>query len=355
MCKDAPSPPKGVGQAAKMNAETAKEALAFYKDIYANDLMPMQREQQEMSRQLIERYLANMDKQDKFADEQNAYYEETYKPIEKQMAKDAAEYDSESNVTRRQGIAAAATNQQFSNATAQTSRNLARYGVNPNSSAFAQTNAKLIRDQALASAGAQTGAAFDTLDKAIALRAGVSNFGRNMPNTAANYYTLGNGSASGAMGTSSQMQGQMAANAALMQQGFGTSIQANNSAANIWQQDYNARLQAAQSQNDALSGIISLGTQAGLGGMANGWKGAAQAVTGRAFADGGKVHQGGGKVRGPGDGSGIDDQVPALLSDGEYVIPADVVRAKGVEFFDKLKRKYHTPASVQRRRAIERA
>lgn len=29
------------------------------------------------------------------------------------------------------------------------------------------------------------------------------------------------------------------------------------------------------------------------------------------------------------------------LSDGEYVVPADVVRAKGIEFFDKLTMKYH--------------
>lgn len=35
------------------------------------------------------------------------------------------------------------------------------------------------------------------------------------------------------------------------------------------------------------------------------------------------------------------DQIPAMLSHGEYVVPADVVRAKGVEFFDNLSKKYH--------------
>jgi len=48
----------------------------------------------------------------------------------------------------------------------------------------------------------------------------------------------------------------------------------------------------------------------------------------------------------------VDDRVPAMLSQDEYVIPADVVRAKGEEFFDKLLEKYHTPASQQRRGAI---
>lgn len=41
------------------------------------------------------------------------------------------------------------------------------------------------------------------------------------------------------------------------------------------------------------------------------------------------------------------DRVPALLSHGEYVIPADVVRVKGTEFFDKLNEKYHTASEQQ--------
>jgi len=52
--------------------------------------------------------------------------------------------------------------------------------------------------------------------------------------------------------------------------------------------------------------------------------------------------------QGASDGSGIDDQVPAKVSVGEYVIPADVVHAKGREFFDKLIHRYHTPAQKQR-------
>jgi hypothetical protein len=35
------------------------------------------------------------------------------------------------------------------------------------------------------------------------------------------------------------------------------------------------------------------------------------------------------------------DQIPAMLAHGEFVVPADVVRSKGIEFFDKLVGKYH--------------
>lgn len=52
--------------------------------------------------------------------------------------------------------------------------------------------------------------------------------------------------------------------------------------------------------------------------------------------------------QGASDGTGIDDQVPARVSVGEFVIPADVVHAKGKEFFDKLIQRYHTPAAQQR-------
>jgi hypothetical protein len=75
-------------------------------------------------------------------------------------------------------------------------------------------------------------------------------------------------------------------------------------------------------------------------------------------ANGGRPQQptfsGGGSVpgtfisQGASDGTGIDDQVPAHVSVGEYVIPADVVHAKGKEFFDKLVQRYHVPAHQQR-------
>ena len=55
----------------------------------------------------------------------------------------------------------------------------------------------------------------------------------------------------------------------------------------------------------------------------------------------------GGEVAGP--GTGTSDSIPARLSDGEYVIPKDVVDAVGVEFFDMLREALHTPAAMQRK------
>lgn len=63
----------------------------------------------------------------------------------------------------------------------------------------------------------------------------------------------------------------------------------------------------------------------------------------------------GGLIVGP--GTGTSDSIPAVnssdgspvaVSNGEYVIPASVVQAKGVDFFDGLVRKYHTPNGLKK-------
>lgn len=68
-----------------------------------------------------------------------------------------------------------------------------------------------------------------------------------------------------------------------------------------------------------------------------------------AFKDGGLVEEKryaqGGLIEGPGGvdnvpGS-INDNEPARLTDGEFVIPRDVVMKKGTEFFEKMLEQYH--------------
>jgi hypothetical protein len=350
---DAPAPDPLIGQSAQANAELAKESFAFYKDIYKNELLPLQKEQTELGRKLVDRFLATMDKQDQFADEQNQFYKGTFRPVEQKMAQEAMDYDSTDNVNRRMGIAGANVEQAYSQAAQDNARNLSRYGLNPNSSAFAATNERLMRDSALAKAGAQTGAAFDTMDKAIALRAGAANFGRNMPNTAATYYSMAGNSGNQALGAGATGMNSAMAAGNFGGQGFGTAINANNSAGNLMLGDFQGRMQGYQAGQQAVGGLFQgLGTLGGmaLGGPMGGMLGKSLFGPPGGRADGGAIHSGPGHVSGP--GGPVDDKIPAMLSNGEYVIPADVVKAKGVEFFDKLKAKYHTPAAIQRRQAI---
>jgi hypothetical protein len=58
----------------------------------------------------------------------------------------------------------------------------------------------------------------------------------------------------------------------------------------------------------------------------------------------------GGDVDGP--GTGTSDSVPAMLSDGEYVLPADTVDAVGKATLDKLKAATHTPVRKPQARGM---
>jgi hypothetical protein len=108
-------------------------------------------------------------------------------------------------------------------------------------------------------------------------------------------------------------------------------------AGNMATQGFNNQMTAYNAQQQAnASTMQGIGSVVGMAGMF--------------MADGGQPEDldPGMIDDGPTDGSGIDDQVVARVSVGEYVIPADVVEAKGREFFDKLVAKYHTPADEQR-------
>jgi hypothetical protein len=179
-------------QQAAINAQTgaANEARALGQERFdrtmgmlERDVMPGLRQNVVTQGQIADEALATSRAQRGFADRQLQEYETTALPNERRVFSDAANYDSADNVARRGGMAAANVNQQFSNSTAQRARLLTRFGLNPNSSAFARQAGADARAQAAASAGAQTGAMFDTMDRAIALRRDAANLGRNMVNT----------------------------------------------------------------------------------------------------------------------------------------------------------------------------
>jgi hypothetical protein len=54
---------------------------------------------------------------------------------------------------------------------------------------------------------------------------------------------------------------------------------------------------------------------------------------------------GGGRARGALPVKQVRDEIPAMLAEGEYVVPADVVRAVGIEKLDKMVAKYHREGS----------
>lgn len=381
---------------AQLQYDLGKETLDFNKQYYTEVIKPMATRDMELREQLQGELLPALREQRQFAADQRQYYTDTFQPLERQMVQDAQGFDSAENVNRRMGIAAANVNQQFSNAAGQQARNLTRFGINPNSSAFARANANLVNQQALASAGMQTGAAFDTMDKAIALRAGAANFGRNMPNTAAQFGGLSNNTAGTASGVSGAGVNTAVSAGNFMNQGYGLAGNLNASAAGIDNNIFRNNIAMAQMQGHGVGQLFS-GIGQGLGMWGRGGFGGfglpgmspmrstnpsaslfndtnlygadpAFVVPG-SFADGGHVGDvmdkqeaamaaanagpagawtlppmqrmanggvpaQGGVVRGP--GGPRDDAVPAMLSRNEFVLNEGAVRHFGLDKLNKM-------------------
>jgi len=266
MSSDAPDPDPLMGEAARMSAETAKEALSFYKDIYARDILPRQQRNDALTASVTEQQLADQKAASAFSTQQRNEYTDKYLPVERQAIQDATGYDSTQNVEKRAGIAGAGVTQAYASARQQALSTLAKYGINPSSGAFGAVNSRLATQEALAGAGARTGAAFDTMDRGIALRTGVVNTGRGLTNTSAQFLASSNQAGSSASGASGANVGAGVSSAGVMNQGFETNIKGLNVAGGLMNQQYQTQVQAA-GQNPLLETIgAGVGLYAGLKG-----------------------------------------------------------------------------------------
>ena len=259
-------------EAAQLQYDLGKETLDFNRQYYNEVVKPTADFDLQSRREMTPILTQALREQTDFSRQQRDDYLNNWRPVEQRVRQDAMGYDSDENVNRRMGIAAANVNQQYSNAQGQQARALTRYGINPNSSAFARANANLVNQQALTAAGAQTGAAFDTQDRAIALRAGAANFGRNMPNTSATFGQLGNQTAGTTNATTAG--GVSVANAAgnFMNQGYGLAGSLNASGAGIDNSIFRNNLALADMQARGVGQLFSgIGQGFGMFGKSGGF------------------------------------------------------------------------------------
>lgn len=332
---------------AKLQKQTADETLSFYKQQYT-EMKPIL---EEITRTDLGIQKANAARADEYAQ----YERETFRPLEKELVRDAEQFNEEGKREALATTAAADVNTAFTNTRAQEGRALSRMGVNPNSNRFAALNNQLSLGQAATAAGAMTKTRNDAEQMGFARRMDAAGLGRGLAGNASTAYGVslnaGEGARTNAMAGGSFMGGGYGA----AQQGYSSAANSYGTAGNIYGQEFNGRMQGyqtkVQAQGALMQGIGSLAGTA-LGGWASGgFKG---------FADGGSIkkrsalrladgaHVGAGPVSGP--GGPVDDKVPALLSDGEYVLPADTTAKIGKAKLDKLVKETHTPAAVQRKR-----
>lgn len=356
-CSSPPKPPDLSGMAdasaevGRMNQQTAREQLDWAREQDVNNRALLQ--------EVLDIQLPAMRQQFETAEADRQRYEDFYRPFEDAFAEEAANYDTPERRERERGGAIADVNSQFDAGRRNALSRLEGYGVDPSSTRNQALDVGVRTQQAMAQAQAATGATRRTEDIGRALKSDVINMGRGALSNAAGFYgqAVGAGSAAqgNALNTTQSGAGAVQSslgfsNAALS--GFGQSSDIMNSGFQNEMSVFNAEQQQTAGMLSAAGGMAGMFMADGgeVEGMPSGPVAAQQRV-------GDPRYQGvpeqqeftqDGQVAGPGDGSGIDDRVPAQLSEGEFVIPADVVRAKGEEFFEKLLERYHTPAAQQR-------
>lgn len=342
MGKKAPDPPdlapvaQGSVDTARIAQETAREQLAFA------------REQSTANQDLLKRVLTSQEavqtEQLANARKDRQRFEELYQPLEEDLVKEFQEYDSPERQDLERGRAIADVNTQFDAARRNALQRLEGFGVDPSQTRNAALDLDTRIQQAAVQAGAATNATRQVEDRGRALRAEALNIGRGYPSNVAGSYgqvlQAGNSQIANANNTAGTTAGLYnSANGAL-----NTSIAGFQGAGNTLSQGFANQRGAAQDNSSSL--ISGVGAAAGIAALFLEDGGEVQPPsTRRAIpyeSEPGKIDYG------EGDGSGIDDRVPIMASREEYIIPADVVRIKGVEFFDRLVDKYHTPAKEQR-------
>ena len=331
-CYDAPAPPDLTEQT-EASAEIAREQLGL-----SREQMAWAREQDRMNRDTLGRVLdiqlpAMRDQFDN-AREDRQRYEDVYRPLEDNLVRDFQNYDSPERRMEERGRAVADVSSTFDAARRNALQRLESYGIDPSQTRNLALDIGVRTQQAAAQAGAANAADQRVDNTSRALRADALNIGRGLPSQVAQSYGQSVAAGQAGVGGAAATTGA-GVNALSSSLGFsGQALQGMGQSAGIASQGYQNQLGGFNANAAAQGNLMG-----GVGGLVG---------LGMGLADGGMPLDPLGAVdEGPTDGSGIDDQVPARLSVGEYVIPADVVEIKGREFFDKLVQKYHTPAAKQ--------
>lgn len=243
-----------------------------------------------------------------FAREQWDYYKQHYQPLEQEILGIAREAGSPEEQEAAAGRAVADVRQQYGISRDSYRRGLERYGLNPADPTYASMMLDTNLGEAAASAGAANMARDNERNSGYTKMIQALSLGKGLPTDASANMARAGASAGGAAATYGGIYRQDLANT-------------YNMTSALAQMPWNKLF---PSQPDVIGNRAATG-QLGPPGTD---------ASGSGVVDDVVYLKKGGLVRGP--GTGTSDSVPAMLSNKEFVIPAAVVRYKGVGFFEDL-------------------
>lgn len=338
--KSTPQPPdlgpsaQASTDVARIQQETAREQLAWAREQDTRN--------QEVLREVLDTQLPIMQENADNARQDRERYEQTFQPIEDNLIKEFQEYDSPERMQLERGRAIADVSSAFDAQRRNALQRLESYGVDPSQTRNAALDIGVRTQQAAAQAGAASNASRNVENTGRALRAEAINIGKGMPSQVAASYGQSIAAGNSGVGNANATTGAGANALTSGNAAMGQALQGYNQSANIQSQGFQNSMAAYNAQQEANSSALSgIGQIAGMAAMFMREGGHVPRRSALTFKKDGPVDQG------PTDGSGIDDQVPAMLSVGEFVVPADVVEKLGTQHFEKLIEKYHVPAEQQ--------
>lgn len=293
-------------------------------------------------------------------------YKQVYVPMQDGVIADAKTIDSAENQEAAAGRAHADVSSAMQRQRLAAVERLRSLGVNPSSEKFMDANMKFAAQEAALDAGAQNQAREGVKTMGRNMRASLASGGSGMAQTAGNMFGSAAGASRGlatdAFNRTSSQQREMGQFLSPIVGGVSKWVGDN---AGGWM---NSAKQGVARWNDPYKGStdwVDDSVAYNPGASGGGGEMMAQSdYSGGYYADGGVVrgprgYANGGEVDGPGTGTsdsiavavkGPGGVARGYLSDGEFVVPADVVKAKGTEFFNKLIETYHTPVRGVRRK-----
>ena len=334
-------------EVAEMAQQTAREQLAW------------SREQDVMNRATLDEVLSvqlpAMRDQFENARADRSRWEDVFRPMEDEFAQYAKDFDTPERREAERTKAISDVSTQFDASRRNALQRLEGYGVDPSQTRNSAMDIGVRTAQAAAQAGAGSASDKYVEQHGEQLRGQAIQLGRGVVGGVGGQYAGAVGAGQAGVGGANQTTAT-SSNAINATQGWGNqALSGYGQGSNIMNQGYQNEMAGYNAQNAQTAGMLQgIGSIAGAamairhGGYINKYQHGGQAldpnviegefkdVTGR---NPNEFQDATGDINGP--GGPMDDEIPAMLSDGEYVIPADVVRAKGEEFFDRLLEQYH--------------
>lgn len=257
---DAPDT-SGMNAAAVANAQLSKEALDWYKQIYA-DSAPDRAKAAALNEKVSNAQLEALNSNTALANDYAAYQRNTFRPMEQAIVADAQAFNTPDRVNQAVGKAQADVISAFNNVQGQQQRTMSRMGVNPSSGKALAMGNQTAMAQAAALAGASNKARTDTETLGYARKMDAANLGRNLASNQATSAGVALNAGNSAVSNAGQTLTQANQAAAQMGQGWSTAGNLNNSAASIY-----GNIAGIQNQANANDNAIF----GALGQAAGGW------------------------------------------------------------------------------------